>query len=494
MFTGNFIQTQMLVYFVYGLAFFIMGVALFLEAGRVPLLAEARSLRPLAIFGLVHGIHEWLEMFLLQAHWLGLVIPISYGYLLLGVLVFSFISLAMFGVHILRLPRAFEARDIIVGLSLLGVYTGSIYILGFHPWSGDVSWLVNAATLGRYLMAVPAALLAAYALRHHAQHVDIEARKALEHSLRFAGFGFAIYSLTQLVATPSDFFIARYLNTSWFVQSFGVPIQAVRAFLGIVITIGMIRATQLIDKERQRRLIVAQDQRLEALQQLQLETERREKLQLEHLRHTVNTQEEERARISRELHDETAQTLAAFSANLGALRNRVSGDAEQFRLIDQLGRLSDDMALNLRRMVHDLRPAQLDDLGLASALHFLAEVMEKDLGLKVELEIHGNAERQDKFVETVLYRVTQEALTNVAKHAKTGRAEVELHFEADHISLVIKDEGCGFDESKISSSPKVWGLAGIRERIESVEGVFVLQTAPERGTIIRAHIPCNSQS
>ena len=100
-----------IVYFVYGLAFFSMGLAIALEAGRSPLLAEARVLRPLAVFGLLHGTHEWLEIFIIQAEYFGVVIPLPWLWLRLGLLAISFISLIAYGVQALRPPKRIAAMD-----------------------------------------------------------------------------------------------------------------------------------------------------------------------------------------------------------------------------------------------------------------------------------------------------------------------------------------------------------------------------------------------
>lgn len=222
--------------------------------------------------------------------------------------------------------------------------------------------------------------------------------------------------------------------------------------------------------------------RIVELEKMQAEMVTRETVSKQLLHHTVETQEEERARISRELHDETAQILSAFSLELAALRNRLGEEPE--RLIPNFNRLqelSKDMSQGIYRLVHDLRPAQLDDLGLVPAIQNLIGDECCKMALDVSLHVSG---------ETVLYRVAQAALTNVSRHARTQQAKVQICFEKDKVVMQIKDQGIGFNPSEPLIAPRGWGLEGMKERISSVGGEFQIQSAPEKGTTVTAIIPC----
>ena len=141
-------------------------------------------------------------------------------------------------------------------------------------------------------------------------------------------------------------------------------------------------------------------------------------------------------------------------------------------------------------MVHDLRPAQLDDLGLVPALEHLIEEGGCSETLKVDLKISGQQRRLDPFVETVLYRAAQEGLTNSAKYSGTDAASIQLHFNTDKVVLRVRDKGKGFDPEKQHPDIKSgWGLAGIRERVEAVNGHFLVQSTPGTGTLIEVSVP-----
>jgi len=482
-----------LVFFVYGLSFFSMGLAMALESGRSPLLAEARVLRPLAVFGLVHGSHEWLEMVLLLWGWLGLNIPAYTSWVRLGMLVFSFASLIAFGVFVLRPQEGFKRRDIYLGLVLLAVYITFVVASVVNTQHSSLNdWIQHADGLARYLLAVPGALLASVALFRQASEARMRGRPQLGFSLQMVALGFGFYSLTQVFVPALDFFPARYVNAGAFFEWTGMPIQVVRALMALLITVGLLRATQFAEDERKRQFLAVQQARMDALERVQQELVEREALRRELLRHTVIAQEDERTRIARELHDETAQILTAFSLNLAALRDQLVDQPKMVDLLNRLQTLSKQMSRGIYRMVHDLRPAQLDDLGLAAALQYLSDEERKNSGLQVNLVVSGPRFRLDPLVETVFFRVAQEALTNVARYAEVGQAEVQLLSNSDQVILRICDQGVGFDVHEDLLPPKGWGLAGMRERADAIGGQLTIQSSPGKGTTVEISVPVPS--
>ena len=479
-----------LVFFVYGLAFFSMGLSMMLEAQRAPKLAKARVLWPLAIFGFVHGTHEWLEMGILIGVWFGVGMPAGIPFVRLGLLIVSFTSLILYGLQVLRPQQGrLSPREISISLGLLVLYLFLVIVTSLPHQSTPTHLMEHADALSRYMLAVPGALLAALALNRQATEARAENRRSLGINLQLASWAFALYSLTQLFVAPIDIFPAQYVNSATFIELTGMPIQVVRAVLAVLITYGLVRATQVVEAERQQELLVAQEERMAALEQIQRDLVERETLRKELLRHTVIAQEEERGRISRELHDETAQFLTALTLDLATLRNSISGDDKVEKLLDRLQSLSREMSLKIYRMVHDLRPAQLDDLGLVAALKYLADEEHNRSGLDVTLEIEAPRQRLDPLVETVLFRVAQEALTNVARHAQCERATVQLQCASNQATLRVIDEGVGFSVDVDHVPPRGWGLAGMRERAESVEGKFQVYSQPGSGTTVEILVP-----
>ena len=455
-----------------------------METGRSPMLAERRALLPLAIFGLLHGIHEWVEIILLQGLWMGQPFPEQLSWLRVLWLVISFVPLVAFGVLMTFPNPPVKGFYLIVPLGLVGLWVGLI-LLSIRSGSADV--IGQADALARYLLAVPGGVLAGWGLRSRARQVEIENRPGLGRLFRWAALGFIVYGLTQVFVPPVDLPLASSINSALFLSVFGIPVQVVRAAMAILITVNLLRAIQFVEREREAQLLAAQQARLEALERIQRELVQREALRRELLRHTVIAQEDERARIARELHDETAQFLTALSLNLASLSHAPKVERGTLQIIDRLQELTHQMSQGIYRLVHDLRPAQLDDLGLVPALQYLCDE-HKRTGVKVSFTVEGPSQRLDPLVETVCFRVAQESLTNVARHAQTDHARLSLFFQTNQVVLHVEDDGVGFNNEN-SAGRRGWGLAGMHERVESVGGELHVQSAPGKGTLVEVSIP-----
>jgi signal transduction histidine kinase len=468
-----------IVFFIYGLAFFTMGLALLLESGRSPLLVERHALILLAVFGLLHGLHEWIEIYLLQLTFLEQPLGLVVSWFRVGWLAVSFAPLLVFGFIDLRSkPYTY------VVMGLLGIYL-VFYLSDIR--AGDEEMVLRADALARYLLAFPGGVMAGLSLLRRARLAQTRNQPDLGQRLLLASGGFFIYGLTQLFVPVVDFFPASLINSQLFLELFGFPIQVVRAVMALLILLGLLRAIQVVEAQRQDQLFAAQQARLEALEQVQQELVAREAMRRELLRHIVIAQEDERSRIARELHDETAQILTAISLNLATLQRSVKGEANE--IIDRLQNLSRNMSRGIHNLVHDLRPAQLDDLGLVHALQYLAEQENKRTGLEVQFEVEGKRQRLDKLVETVIFRVAQEALTNTRRHAEVESAQMSLNFSQASVMLRVQDAGRGFDPQEKPVAPHGWGLAGMRERVESVGGELHIHAAPGEGTLVMVVIP-----
>lgn len=489
MFGSNGHLDYIIMYHLYGLAFFSMGLAMALEAGRSPFLAEARILRPLAVFGILHGIHEWLELYTLQTGWLDLGPSKPLIIVRLLILSFSFASLIAYGVQVLRPKNRLFSFDAYVGGGMLALYAAVILISHAVPWESRPNCLRCADALARYLLAMPGGILAAIALRFQGRDAGRQAKPPeLARCFTYASWGFGLYGLSQLFVFPAELWPAPWLNSMNFLKLTGIPIQVIRSTLALFITYHLIRATQIVDKERQHQLLAAEQERLAALEKAQAETEKRRQLRRQLLHHVVLAQEDERARISRELHDETAQILTAASLNMGALHQVIGDHPRAQELLAHSQSLCKEMSQILHRLVHDLRPAQLDDLGLVPAISHLLDVNQRQHHLAVQFTVSGRKQRLDSLVETVLYRVTQEALTNIVRHAKTDHATMELHFDQNQVTLQIHDTGVGFDQDALALDDGM-GLAGMRERVEAVAGQIQIDSTPGSGTFIDVTIP-----
>ena len=215
--------------------------------------------------------------------------------------------------------------------------------------------------------------------------------------------------------------------------------------------------------------------------------------QLRHLsRQLLTAQEEERKKISRELHDEIAQTLTGINIRLAALKTEAAHNTKGLQdKISSAQRMVEKSVDIVHRFARELRPTVLDDLGLIPALHSFVKGFSERTRIPIRLTIFAGVEELDNAKRTMLYRVAQEALTNVARHAQAGRVDVNIEKLPGGICMKIRDDGKSFqvDHMLNARKNKRLGLLGMRERVEMVGGSFNVESAPGKGTTIQARVP-----
>ncbi|WP_050025822.1 sensor histidine kinase [Verrucomicrobium sp. BvORR034] len=214
---------------------------------------------------------------------------------------------------------------------------------------------------------------------------------------------------------------------------------------------------------------------------------------LRHLsRRLLTVQEEERKRISRELHDVVAQALTSINLRLITLKTESNLNARNLRRrIAMTQRVIERSVEIVHRFARDLRPTLLDDLGLIPALKsYLTSYMQRT-GIRVSFSVSPTIDTIDSTRRTVLYRVAQEALTNVARHAKASQANVSIRLHANTVSMQIHDNGRGFqvEGNAFARSSKCLGLLGMKERVEMVGGTFAVTSAPGKETTVQVELP-----
>ncbi len=230
------------------------------------------------------------------------------------------------------------------------------------------------------------------------------------------------------------------------------------------------------------RVLSAERERLEAEGRLRA-SELREAGRRETLRRVVDAQEHERRRIARELHDETGQALTSVLLGL-RLIEEVSPDVRA--AVTELRETITAAIQELRALAVDLRPKALDDFGLGAAIERLADTYSRRTGIVVDVHVAGLSDRLPEDVETALYRIIQESLTNVAKHAGAATASVTVHRRPRLISIVVEDDGAGFDPTRVTDG---LGLTSMRERAELVSGTVRVESRPGGGTTIAVEVP-----
>lgn len=229
------------------------------------------------------------------------------------------------------------------------------------------------------------------------------------------------------------------------------------------------------------------------IDQLNRKLEEKDRIRGELLNETFNIQEEERKRIARELHDETAQVIASLAAQVDSVINILPKDETQITSkLKRIRSLHTDLLSDINRLIYDLRPTLLDDLGLNAAIGWLAKNKLTEVGIKVDVKTRGLQKRLPVHLETVIFRVVQEAMNNIVKHAHAKNVRININKSRDTIQIEIVDNGKGFNVREaltLKERPRGLGLQGMKERIELVKGNITINSDINKGTQISITIP-----
>jgi signal transduction histidine kinase len=473
------------IYFIYGLAFFSMGLLVAAEGGRASDVRLRRALPPLAGFGVVHAGHEWMEMYVLMGHPATPLEMSIMSALQLASLAFSFISLAAFGSFLLAENEVTRRLILLIPIGLQAVWVFGLYHFR-GEYVGQTLWDV-ADVWTRYTLAIPSAILTAVGL--------IVQQRAFRRSglIRFgqdalwAAITFGWYGLFgQFFAKATPLFPSSVINQQTFFDLFGFPIQMFRAVTAVAAALFVIRFLRAFQVETERKIADLQAARLE-------ESQQREILRGELFRRVVAAQEAERQRIARDLHDETGQSLTAIGMGLRGLSGKLnSRNKEALGTLHKLETLTADSLKELQRLISDLRPSHLDDLGLPAALRWYAGRIQEHSTISVRVDIVGEECNLDEAMKITIFRIIQECLNNIIKHAHATQANIYLQFETRNVRINVRDNGIGFDLERIkqqrSSRPSL-GLAGMQERAALLGGTLTVQSRPSYGTEVEAVIP-----
>ena len=479
--------SYILIYFFYGLAFFSMGLLVMIEGGRSSDTRLRRGLRPLAAFGLLHAGYEWIEMFEQVASHLDFSIKTPvFSAMRISLLAFSFLSLSAFGSYLLARNELSFRLSLMAPLGLVTIWIFGLFIIrNTYPLDNIIS-LVNVWT--RYSLAIPASLLAAAGLIYQQKAFRQSGLISFGQDALWAAVAFGWYGVVgQLFGLKTSLLLSPYFNEASFLQIFGIPIQIFRAITAITASFFVMRFLQAFQ--------VVMDRQIAGLQAAQLqEAQQRESQRGELFGHVVAAQEAERQRIARDLHDETGQALTAIGLGLRGLSTTIRhGDTDHAtNTLRNLELMAANSLTELQRLIADLRPSHIDDLGLPAALRWYAGEVAERTGLEIMVDINGPERAVDGSIKIVLFRIVQETLNNIIKHADANQVNIQLGFEMEYIRLRVRDDGRGFNpqESAHKKQGRVsLGLIGMQERANLLDGTFALSSVPGRGTQVEVKVP-----
>ena len=507
-------DTLPLIFFAYGLAFYSLGLALLVESGRASALSLVRTIRLLAAFGLLHGLHEWLDLLDFSlARFYDVSFPTLAAWIRLSMLVASFLALLAFGEGLLRYEPHRKIPSWWLTIGALGWYTLSAIAVRLIYNLNETEWLEIACNLARYVIGIPGALLACVALWRQRSIFRERGMGLFAKDLTLAAIAIALYGVVgQFITAESRIFPSNIIHEDVFFDVFHFPIQLFRAVAAAIVAVSMIRVLQALEIENRQRIESVEQRSREELallndelraakeevEHLLEEVQRREMLRGALLQRTTAAQEAERQRIARELHDDTGQALTGLAMGLRGVTGRLH-NLGQPEAADQLAQLESvaKAALNeLRLLINDLRPPQLDDMGLVAALRWMLDRMGNHYALDVALSVQGEPIPLSPEVEITLFRIAQEGMTNIGKHAGACQARLDIHFNSS-LTMKIQDDGCGFDPDLVFSpdTPRnAWGLLGIQERANLINAQLSVESLPGHGTTLTIQLATEGAS
>lgn len=466
--TQVFSANRDIIVFIYGQVFFVMGLAIALQSRRYSRLDLARSLQWLAAFGIIHGLHEWGDLFIpLQASYLDQPAIRALQIIHLVSLGASYACLFHFGIALLHTQIPERIQNFALGLPLLVLLAwGIITFFVLLPQSADyLEWWRISNALARYFIGFPASLLAAYGLRRQA--VDRIAPLGAPHilqSLRVAGVALALYAIFGgLIPPPVPFFPGNVLNTVTFWEVTGVPVLLFRSAIGFVLAISIIRALEIFNLETERRI--------ESMEQQQILTT-------------------ERDRIGRELHDGAIQMVYTAGLLVESARNHTDAGTPIATRLDKAVTLLQDAIAALRRNLGELRAAPASG-SLADALLQLANdprfasFIEVKINLG-ELHCEGIADYRADHIAAIV----NEALSNVVRHAHARHAAIDARCENGRLVVTIQDDGVGLPANVQAG----YGLRNMRDRARLLGGQLDVTAAPRHGTLVTLDAPWRDEA
>ncbi len=454
-----------IIQFIYGLAFFVLGLAITLQSVHASRLELARSLGWLAAFGFVHAFNEWGDLFIpLQAAYLSPQFVTSLQNLHLLLLGVSFACLFEFGVVLLEPPaRQRWLHGLPAGL------LATWFFVTFFPLQRLIDdlqvWYNTGNALARYFLGLPAGLLAAYALRKHTfERIFPMNVPHIVQAMRTAGVSLAVYALAAgLIVPPVSFFPGNWFNAEAFSRWFIVTPPIVRSLIGLVIAVSTIRAMEIFNVETARQI--------EAIEEQQLLLDERE-------------------RIGRELHDGALQKVYTAGLLLQSARKLAGQDSPlQGRLATAVGVL-DDAIVDLRRNLGELHTPRASAVALAQALRDLAADPRFGSLAKVNLELDlppSDASTPER--SSHILAIVQEALANAVRHAQARHIWIRARRVDRRLILSIQDDGTG-----IPPQPREGhGLHNMRDRAALLQGRLEIRPL-EKGTSVILNIPWEAET
>ncbi|KAB2954302.1 sensor histidine kinase [Heliorestis acidaminivorans] len=459
------LMTVILVYFLYGLAFFSMGLFIFALRIRFGNLTLAKPLLWLGLFGIVHGFAEWGMMFISIQEVYRVAFELLYYQRVVEIffIALSFAFLLQFSVSLHVHTQGGSPKLHLLSISLFLLWLLIFLFFRYLIPTDNPFWWIRFSEIGsRYLLALPGAIWAGLVILQQKTEWEQIVRRKLSFHVYGAALAFLLYGFVGgLVVPPAPFFPASVINTQIFYEIFRIPVPIFRAFCGLAMAYFTIHILSLFNAEMHRRLD---------------EAERKQTLS------------SERERISQNLHDGVIQNLYGIGLVLENTRYLLEEKEKEKIAQESLDRVMghlNSIIVEIRLFVHDLRPLRIIKGTLIDIIEERLMFFRKASSLSIRYKILG---AEPTFLSTQLKEnillIVNESITNVLRHAKASEINVMIAF-GDEIHLQIQDDGVG-----IPSKQRLgFGITSMEERALRLGGHLEVISPPEGGTLIEAFFP-----
>ena len=453
-------QNRIIILFIYGQVFFVLGLAIAWQSRRRSRLDLARSLGWLGAFGLIHGLHEWGDIFIpIQAEYLSRTWVETLSMVQVCFLAFSFACLFQFGAETLR-PLYPRMRAIQIVPAGLLIAWATAFLWSSQVTRGDATQLIVYANIwARYLMAFPGAMLSGLALIQQTRHRLQAGQFAhISRSFRIAGAALILYAIFGgLVVPAARFFPANLLNVDRLTDVLGVPPQVLRSVAGLALVISIVRGLEIFEMEI--------DRRIEDMERSQILLAERE-------------------RVSRELHDGAIQTVYTAGLIAESIRNKMDNDPLARRMDRVISALQHAIQ-DLRQFVIELEPSKTGE-GLVEGFHRLAQdpTFQSLIDMKISIAC-DESEYFSPLRATHVLAITKEALANAARHARARNVWVTATRLDGQLEVIVTDDGMGFPDEYRTG----FGLRNMRDRARLLGGTLRIEPMSGQGTQIILNVP-----
>ncbi|MBF0538213.1 MAG: sensor histidine kinase [Nitrospirae bacterium] len=501
------------IYFVYGLSFFIMGYSILTQYKPNNIFKIGRIIWLLGLFGVLHGINEWLDMWTLIKGRTRALDDTRWAFLIM-----SYCFLLSFGFRMclrrstpanvmVRAARAIrDESKIRSGFNRIFSYdlwliSSIVVVIGAISVQSDDFW-TTSNILSRYFMGLTGSILTAAGFIMYYYREDEKLRDAANMKYKFwvLALSFLVYGiLGGLIVPRGNFFPANVLNVEWFHSVTNLPVRLIRGlFVSIsALNIGNILSTFQGETNCRLEEALANEKAIEG----ELLTSREQFRSL--ATRLQSLIEQERTRIARELHDEVGQSLTSLKIDIDELLiSHVASDnshpasvRSDPRLVSQINAIErsiDSVIDRMHNIATDLRPSILDQLGLLAAIQWQAKRFEDRTGIKCNVRVsHKVTSSLDSFgpeASTAIFRIFQEAITNVCRHANANKVNAFMYNKGGDFIVKIVDDGRGIEEGKIFDYNSL-GLLGMRERAAMLGWHLEIKGKPGMSTAVKILTP-----